>query len=271
MSRSETMEHIARILAEKTRDRFATIHIDAAGLIRLGETNDERLNNFERILTTAESLGGNFAVPVFSYSYGKNEVFNILETPSTVGRVTEYLRKRRPHRRTVDPFFSFLLYGNVGMAHCLVRDYECFGDQSLFAELHQLDGYVCCIGNVFYNIPTEVHYFERKLGVDYRFNKEFSGTLVDVDGHPHPQKAVYFCRKDPNSLEADFTRLERDLLANCLFEYWRAEEVEFEIQAISMQRLFAFIQTKVAGNPHYLCSPVDAYLENKKRRKLGII
>ena len=39
------LEDMATLIAEKTNDCLASIHIDAAGLIRLGETNDDRLEN----------------------------------------------------------------------------------------------------------------------------------------------------------------------------------------------------------------------------------
>lgn len=99
------MKSIANTIAAKTKDRLASIHIDAIGLIRLGHTNEERLENFDRILVSAEQMGGNIMIPTFSYTYPKKEVFSILETPSDVGLVTEFLRKRYPHKRTIDPFF----------------------------------------------------------------------------------------------------------------------------------------------------------------------
>ena len=90
------LEKMARLIAEKTKVCIASIHIDAAGLIRLGERNDERLENFNQLILRAESLGGNIMIPTFSYSYPKNIPFNLLETPSEVGIVTEYVRKKNP-------------------------------------------------------------------------------------------------------------------------------------------------------------------------------
>jgi len=105
----KSLKAIADVIAEKTRDRMASIHIDAIGLIRLGQNNQERLVNFDRIVISAVREGANIMVPTFSYTYPKNEVFDILQTPSNVGLATEFLRKRHSCKRTIYPFFSYLL------------------------------------------------------------------------------------------------------------------------------------------------------------------
>jgi len=260
------MKSISHVIATKTKDRFASIHIDAIGLIRLGHTNEERLNHLDQIISSAEQMGGNIMIPTFSYTYPKNQVFSILETPSDVGLVTEFLRKRYPYKRTIDPFFSYLVFGEKGPAHFGVRDYECFGDKSLIGDLFMQNGYICCIGNVFHNTPTEVHYIEKLLNVDYRFNKEFHGIIRDCEGKHHQQKTTFYCRKYVNELFPDMTRLERDLKKNDLFEYWRVDNMDFEIQAISFRRLYDFVKDKIARNPGYLCSTPNEYEDNLKKR-----
>lgn len=253
------------MIAEKTKDRFASIHIDAIGLIRLGRTNDERLECLDQMITSVERLGGNIMIPTFSYTYPKNEAFCVRGTPSDVGLVTEYLRKRHPHKRTIDPFFSYLVFGEHKSEYFEVRDYECFGNRSLIADLFLKNGYVCCIGNVFYNTPTEVHYIEKLLGVDYRFNKVFSGVIEDHDGKRYQQKTTFYCRKYVNEVLPDMTRLAADLKENHMFEYWRADNVDFEIQAVSFHRLFDFVKARIAQNPGYLCATPLEYAENLKK------
>ncbi len=261
------MKSIANTIAAKTKDRLASIHIDAIGLIRLGHTNEERLENFDRILVSAEQMGGNIMIPTFSYTYPKKEVFSILETPSDVGLVTEFLRKRYPHKRTIDPFFSYLVFGEKRSGYLKVQDYECFGDKSLIADLFLQNGYICCVGNIFHNTPTEIHYIEKLLGVDYRFDKVFCGIIKDCEGKYHQQRTTFYCRKYVDEVQPDMTKLESDLKKNDLFEYWRADSTDFEIQAISFHQLYDFVKAKVATDPGYLCSTNDEYENNKKKRR----
>lgn len=261
------MNSLVSLIAEKTKDRLASIHIDAIGLIRLGETNEERLDRFDDLICSAESMGANIMIPTFSYTFPKNEVFDVVETPSDVGLVTEFLRKCHPHKRTADPFFSYLVFGKKGLGHFEVRDYECFGDDSLIGSLFAQGGYICSVGNVFYNTPTEVHYIEKLIGVEYRFNKMFHGIIRDREGKEHQQRTTFYCRKYVNELFPDMTRLDRDLKEEGLFEFWKAREVDFEIQAISVQVLRDFVVHKTAENPLYLCSTLREYENNLKKRR----
>ena len=260
-------ESIAVLIAEKTRDRLASIHIDAIGLIRLGKTNEERLDRFDRIICLAESKGGNIMIPTFSYTFPKEEIFDVLETPSDVGLVTEFLRKRHPHKRTADPFFSYLVFGEKGFGHYEVRDYECFGEDSLIGDLFSQGGYICCVGNVFHNTPTEVHYIEKLIGVEYRFNKMFQGVIRGRDGRQHLQTTTFYCRKYVDELFPDMTRLDRDLREAKLFEFWRVPEVDFVVQAISVEALYDFVRRKIAEDPLYLCSTLKEYESNLRNRR----
>ena len=64
MELSLKIENISNLIAKKTKDCLASIHIDFAGLIRLGDTNVKRLENFNQIILKAESKGANAVVGV---------------------------------------------------------------------------------------------------------------------------------------------------------------------------------------------------------------
>ena len=80
MKLNEQLEKMAELMSEKTKDCLASIHIDIAGLIRLGEMADDCLENFNQLILRVESLGGNIMIPTFSYTYPKNIPFNLLDT-----------------------------------------------------------------------------------------------------------------------------------------------------------------------------------------------
>jgi len=125
---------------------------------------------------------------------------------------------------------------------------------------------VCCIGNVFHNTPTEVHYIERLIGIDYRFDKRFQGIIRDRDGKEHRQTTTFYCRKYLDELEPDMTRLEMDLKSRSLFEYWRSDGLDFEIQAVSFHRLYDLVKNRISRDPMYLCSTPEEYETNLKKR-----
>ena len=94
MKLANKLEEFSRLISKKSKDCLASIHIDMAGLIRLGETSEKMLENFNRLIIRAEAMGGNIMIPTFSYTYPKKVPFRLLEKPSEVGIVTEYLRKK---------------------------------------------------------------------------------------------------------------------------------------------------------------------------------
>ena len=53
------------------------LHIDFVGLFRLGNSNEERLEAFARFLCEAGEAGQGIAIPAFSYSFTKNEPFDV--------------------------------------------------------------------------------------------------------------------------------------------------------------------------------------------------
>ncbi len=269
MKLANKLEELSGLISKKSKDCLASIHIDAAGLIRLGETSEEMLENFNQLIIRAESMGGNIMIPTFSYTYPKKVPFSLLETPSEVGIVTEYVRKRNPLKRTADGMFSYLLFDN-NQKSCFfdIVDYEPFGDNSLIGELFNSNGYICCVGDVFHNTPTEVHFIERLLQVSYRSNKTMSGEIIDRDGESHFQNILFYCRNLDTNLESDMTRLEMDLHIENYFEYWEIDGLDFKIEAVRIKNVFKLLKNKLINNPLYLCSSrEDKKINWRKRNK----
>ena len=207
-------------------------------------------------------------IPTFSYTYPKRVAFNLLETPSEVGIITEYVRKKNPLKRTADGMFSYLLYNNDPNSHYYdIGDYEIFGDDSLIGELFNKNGYICCVGGVFDNTPTEVHFLERLLNVPYRFHKTMSGEFIDKNNKSHLQNLLFFCRDFDSNLVSDMTRLEKDLRYDNLIEYWQVEGLDFQIEAVRMKELFKLLKINIEKNPLYVCSSYDDKKTNWEKRK----
>ncbi|MFZ0035367.1 MAG: AAC(3) family N-acetyltransferase [Sedimentisphaerales bacterium] len=246
-----------KLLVQKTRQNPISVHIDAVGLLRLASTNDARLSEFSDIISQTNRQGGNIIIPTYSYSYTKNEDYDILHTPSEIGVVTEYLRNKFAAKRTVDALFSYLVFaGRISDKHFEVKDYEPFGDESLIGELFAKDGYVGSIGGVLSYI-TEVHFLERKLGVSYRYNKSFTGTIIDYSGRKHKQEIVFFCRKPDCGLRPNLLRLEKDMKQDGLVEIFKADGYEFELEAVKIKILYEYIERKIKEDHFYLCSNIN--------------
>jgi aminoglycoside 3-N-acetyltransferase len=252
------MEFVSKI-TQLSSSKPIVLHIDFIGLYRVGDTNEERLKNFSNLM---EILGKNsqpIAIPSFSYSYTDNQVFDIKNSPSKTGYVTEYLRKNSAAKRTIDGIFSYLTYSDLfDSRHYEVDDYESFGKNGIAGEIFSKDGWIGAIGGVFRH-ATEIHFLERLLGVSYRFDKYFSGQTIDEKGESRQNDIKYFCRKDMN-IRPDFRNFEADLKKEGLMQTWQFEAPEIEIEAVKIRDAFELLKTKIAKDEHYLCIEVDKWV-----------
>lgn len=252
MTAKESRSEFVNLLAEKTRDNPAFIHLDMLGLAKLESSNDKRMLEFEKIIADTVRSGGNICIPSYSLSYTKNEEYNMLSTPSVnVGAVSEYIRENNFRKRTVDALFSYIILGNkISGKHFETGDYESFGGSSVIEEVFNKDGYVCAIGGVFKN-STEIHFIEKLLEVNYRHNKNFTGHITDLSGYKSDQQVTYFCKKFDYNLWYDFKELENDLRDDGLMETIKVEGFPLFITGIRFRLLYDYIEQKIRKDINY--------------------
>lgn len=249
------IEQAARFFAEKTSLHPASIHIDTLGLLRIPAEGEGRLKYFQDILQFAEEMGANILIPSYSYSFCDKEIFDIANSPSKVGNITDFLRKTDFTKRTADGIFSYLLYSKSLFKEFLRPiDYECFGRGGLIDALYHKDGFLCGLGCGL-RMLTEIYYLENMMKVQYRFNKVFKGEIIDLAGHRHQQSLTYFVRRLELGLGTNFVRMQQDLRASGSVDIWRITD-ELQIEAVRFSKLEVFLRKKVADNPLYLTQKV---------------
>lgn len=173
--------------------------------------NEQRLDLLIEAIEAAIGGEGTLVIPTFSYSFTKGEPFDISNTPSTVGMVSERFRKQPGVRRTADPIFSFAARGPRAQELCAIPVNECFGAQSVFAALHRLNAHIVDLGCSMSRGGTFVHYVETAHGVDYRYKKVFSGTVIARNGETSECSVVYNVRDLTRRSDADLRRLQKRL------------------------------------------------------------
>lgn len=197
----------------------ALVHSDAIVAAQLPPVPDEqRLDLLIGALQASVGSEGTLVMPAFSYSFTKNETYDVLNTSSTVGMLTEHFRKQKVVRRSADPIFSVAARGPRANELCSAPAKECFGTDSVFAVLHRLNSYIVCLGCPLTSGGTFVHYVEKSSGVDYRYDKVFRGTVIWPDRSSTEESVVYYVRDLERQSGADLRRLQRRLEANRLLK-----------------------------------------------------
>lgn len=127
---------------------------------------------------------GTLVMPTFTPSFcerynkeGKG-YFDVDNTPSETGILTEIVRKMPGAKRSVNPIYSVAVYGKLTEELSSVNDKSVFGKGSIFGKLHELDAKIMIIGLRYNNSWTFVHHIEQMEGCNYRYFKDFSGTIV---------------------------------------------------------------------------------------------
>jgi len=196
----------------------------------------QRLDLLIEAMEAAVGGTGTLVIPAFSYSFTKGETFDIRNSPSMVGLVSERFRTRPDVWRTADPIFSFACKGPLARELCAIPVEECFGAGSVFAALHRVNAHIVHLGCSMNHGGTLVHYVETAHGVDYRYKKVFSGTVVSRDGQTSDCSVVYHVRDLSRKSGADLRRLQARLAAE---EKLRSADVgRLRIIAVTANDLF---------------------------------
>ena len=135
---------------------------------------------------------GTIAVPTFTYSFTKGEIFDVENTPSTVGILTEVLCKRKNAKRSVHPIFSVAAIGPKAEFLTSNLDKTSFGKNSVFQRLLDIDAKYMFYGADMGSC-TFIHLIEKEFNVPYRYVKKFSGEII-ANGIRYTDDYTFFVR-----------------------------------------------------------------------------
>jgi aminoglycoside 3-N-acetyltransferase len=177
---------------------------------------------------------GTLATPTFTYSFTKNETFDVDNTPSTVGAMTEALRKRKDAVRSVHPIFSIAAIGPKSKFLTSNLDKTCFGKNSVFRKLLQLNAKHVFFGTDLQSC-TFIHLIERDYNVPYRYEKKFTGEII-ANGKRYRDTYTYYVRYLNKNIKLYPIRFQKYLINKGLMS-----EVKLGrgyIRVISTKRLY---------------------------------
>lgn len=149
-------------------------------------------------------------VPTFTYSFCNNEIYDVVNSRTSMGALNEYIRCLDGRYRTEDPLLSFSVPVDM---KSLFTDLSChsLGENSGFDILHQQsDVKFLFLGARLGNCFTYVHYVEKMKNVEYRFDMPFSGTIINAEG-VESQKTQYIHTACYGVKPADYYYFEDEL------------------------------------------------------------
>lgn len=243
---------------------FSHVGLGMLGLPRDEPTEENAAALVDEAFANVLGPAGTLVVPTYSYTYTKQgEVYDPATTPSDVGPFTNHFRTRQGVRRSLDPIFSVAARGPL--ADDIVDDLprDCFGKESVYARLRQLDAQLCNVG-VGFRYATFIHHVEQMLQVPYRFPKFFHGR-TRVGGSEREERWLYNVRPlDTDVAYPDLRRLEQ--VANERGLVRRTRVGRGEVTCISAREMWDLCEEHVRRDPWFLArgpawSAVEASVE----------
>jgi aminoglycoside 3-N-acetyltransferase len=130
-------------------------------------------------------------MPTFTFSFCNGHEFNKQNSKSQMGALNEYFRKRIDVDRSIDPLMSVALFGE---GRDLINELgiESIGKDSTYDKLSRKnDVKFLFLGVNIGDCFTYMHYLEWLAKVPYRYNREFTGEVIDLNNRKIVTSALY--------------------------------------------------------------------------------
>ncbi len=202
------------------------------------------------ISSLIESIGenGTLLMPALSYETvtESQAVFKVNETPSCVGALTEYFRKRPGTLRSLHPTHSISAYGKK--ANFFTKDHEQdstpVGPNSPLSKLRDEHGKILFIGCGL-RPNTSMHGIEEFVTPEYLFNGDVTFAIEDADGKI---KQYLHTTHGFKGWEQRYDRIENILDDH---ELKKGKVLEANCYLMDAQALWAKAFEKLKENPLY--------------------
>jgi len=139
---------------------------------------------------------GTIIVPTFTYSFRREEVFDVKKTPSSnnIGALSEYIRNSENAIRSLDPMFSMAAIGPRSNELMKKTSTACFGSGSIYERLFDTNIIFVAIGITYSTGLTGFIHLEKIATVPYRSDLILQGRTRNLVGKEYDDFAVHYAR-----------------------------------------------------------------------------
>ncbi|MBP1857789.1 AAC(3) family N-acetyltransferase [Rhizobium herbae] len=196
------------------------IHSSIKRTCALGYSPAQILQSF----IDAVGPGGTVIFPLFNFDFCKGADFDIRETPSHMGTLTEAARAYPGAVRTGHPVYSFAVIGAAKDQFSTIANKSAYGKDSPFGKIIELNGKVAVLDMPGQNSMTFYHHVEEMCDVPYRYHKDFSGKYTGWDGSPDTRTFSIFVRDLEKGVLTDVEGMEKRLWEAGIYRGSRPKE-----------------------------------------------
>jgi len=199
---------------------------------------------YESLVNAVGEKEGTLILPLFNFDFPKAKVFDIRNTPSQMGALTEISRTNPASVRTGHPIYSFSVRGKFAPQFANINNQSGYGDDSPFALIKQLNGKIAVIGLSDQDSMTSYHFVEEQNKVDYRYFKAFQGLYTNWDGETEEKTYSLFVRDIERGVTTDVNRMMEHLWRKGLFKGERHDE-GYGMRTIDFNAFYAEVEKTI--------------------------
>ena len=137
---------------------------------------------------------GTLLIPTFNWGFCNGANYDPINSQSSSGSLSRLALKRKKFQRTLNPIYSFAVTGKDKNKIYRIKHQNCFDMISPFGYMIKNKAKNLFIGIDYKEAFTFVHVAEQKVGVSYRYLKEFKGKIVDAKKKKNKIKCTMYVR-----------------------------------------------------------------------------
>ncbi|MEO8664940.1 MAG: AAC(3) family N-acetyltransferase [Ignavibacteria bacterium] len=195
------------------------IHSSLSSFLKRYRTSGIELTLPEILNSFIESVGdkGTLIFPTYNFDFAKGKAFDIRNSRSETGALTEAARNHPDFVRTGHPMFSFAVKGHHRDKFKNLYNHNAFGKDSPFAKLLEFNGKIAALDVAGEFCMTFYHHVEEMENAPNRYHKIFKGTYIDNDGSESEREFDVYSRNIELGVETDVKPMEEYLWAKGLY------------------------------------------------------
>jgi aminoglycoside 3-N-acetyltransferase len=155
----------------------------SGNLINFGKFNSKKINQlpgyFYDCIKKKIGKNGTIVFPAHSFNLvGSDILFDSKSTSSISGSFSNFIIKNKRFKRQLHPYSSIGAVGSKAKYICDYSKKDVYGKNSPFFKLFKLNAKFLSLGISINLNCTQVHYFEQKFKVPYRYFKVFNHKVL---------------------------------------------------------------------------------------------
>lgn len=183
---------------------------------------------------------GTLLLPSFNFDFAHGLPFDIRNSVSQMGALSEAARQYSGAVRTGHPIYSFVVIGNKTSEFEAINNISGYANDSPFGVLRKLNGKIGSLDLDDQNSMTYYHHIEEIKRVDYRYFKSFYGEYTDFSGKTNNKKYELYVRDLERGVVTDVNHAGELLWRAGLYKGFRPKQGP-GLRLINSQDMYNFI------------------------------